>query len=114
MTAKLWSEEFRPQKILDVVGNPKAVNALMGWIEGWKEGKVNKNAILFYGPPGTGKTACAYSLANELNFDKIELNASDTRTKDVINRIVGSASSSGTLDIEKTRKVIIVDEIDGL
>jgi len=114
MTVKMWSEELRPQKIHDIVGNPKAVNAVMEWIEGWEKGKANKKAILLHGPPGTGKTSCAYSLANELNFDRIELNASDKRTKDVINRIIGSASSSGTLDIEKERKIIIVDEIDGI
>lgn len=114
MTVKVWSEELRPQKIQDVVGNPKAVSAVMEWIAGWEKGKTNKKAVLLHGPTGTGKTSCAYSLANELNFDRIELNASDTRTKDVINRIIGSASSSGTLDIEKERKIIIVDEIDGI
>ena len=114
MTAKLWSEEFRPKKTLDVVGNPKAVSAVIKWIEEWKRDKISKNALLLHGPTGTGKTSCAYSLANELNFDRIELNASDARTRDIIDKIVGSAASSGTLDIEKKKKIIIIDEVDGI
>ena len=110
-----WVEKYRPKRLKDVVGNSSAVNTLVKWVEEWRRGKPEKKAILLYGPPGVGKTSVAYALANELGYDYIELNASDTRTYSIINRIVGSASTTSTLSQEAMgRKLIILDEVEGI
>src|SRR3972149_2885674 len=109
-----WVERYRPQRLKDVAGNPGAVEALTSWIEGWKGGMPEKRAVLLYGPAGTGKTSVAHAMAKDRGYDSIELNASDTRTKGVIDRIVGAASSLATLDPAKVRKVLILDEVDGI
>jgi len=72
-----------------------------------------KRALLLYGPPGSGKTSTAYALAEELGCECIELNASDWRTRDVIERIVGTASRTGSL-VPGKKKLIIIDEVDGI
>jgi replication factor C large subunit len=79
----------------------------------WREGVPGKKAVLLYGSPGTGKTSAAYALANDLGYDRIELNASDARTRGIIDKIVGSASTSTALSPEKG-KIIILDEVDGI
>jgi len=106
-------EKYRPEKLEDIAGNPKAVRLLVDWMEKWKEGRHKKKSVLLHGPAGVGKTSAAYALARELNSDYIELNASDFRTRDVINRVVGSASKSGLLD-DYSGRIIIVDEVDGI
>jgi replication factor C large subunit len=111
---KTWVEKYRPRTLKEVAGNPRAIAALLAWVREWKTGMPKKRALLLYGPPGSGKTSAAYALARDLNYDYIELNASDWRTRDVINRIVGSASRFGTLDPEREKKVIILDEVDGI
>jgi replication factor C large subunit len=108
-----WVEKYRPASLKHVAGNPGAIKKLVSWVEGWKAGIPEKKAALLYGPPGTGKTSAAYALAGDMNYDIIELNASDTRTRDIVNRIVGSASTSGTLSPGKG-KVITLDEVDGI
>ena len=41
-------------------------------------------AILISGAPGIGKTTAAHLVANLLNYDILELNASDTRSKKLL------------------------------
>ncbi len=108
-----WVEKYRPQSLKNVAGNPGAIQKLVSWAEEWKDGIPKKKAVLLYGPPGTGKTSAAYALARDLNYDTIELNASDTRSYGIINRIVGAASTSRTLSPGKG-KIIILDEVDGI
>ncbi len=107
----LWSEIYRPKKVSEVLGNPKAIKEIEEWIDSWKKGKYK--ALLLYGPPGTGKTSVAKAIANDLRYDFVEMNASDQRSYKVIKEIVGPASQTSTLDKEESR-LILLDEIDGI
>ncbi|MBC8520661.1 MAG: AAA family ATPase, partial [Methanomicrobia archaeon] len=106
-----WTEEYRPKKLKEVVGNGKATEELKEWAEGVHKAKSKKAAIL-HGPPGCGKTSAAYALASELGWEVIELNASDQRSEGVIKSIVGPASASNTFS--KTTRLIILDEADNI
>ena len=67
---------------------------------------------LVYGSTGSGKTSSVYALADELNLEVIEVNASDVRNKDSINSLVGAASQQ--MSLFGKSKLILIDEIDGL
>ena len=67
---------------------------------------------MIFGPPGTGKTCSVYAIANELGMELLEVNASDTRDKENIQKIVGSSSMQ--LSLFGKPKVILVDELDGI
>ncbi|MFX0025958.1 MAG: replication factor C large subunit [Candidatus Hermodarchaeota archaeon] len=76
-----------------------------------------KAAILLEGPPGIGKTSIVYALANDLNMQVIETNASDTRTKAKLEaKLKETVKTKGILDfiVESKRKLILIDEVDGI
>lgn len=64
---------------------------------------------------GTGKTAAAEALSSEMGWDLIALNASDTRTFEVIRRVAGTAATTGTLLEGATgRRLVVLDEADNV
>ena len=76
-----------------------------------------KSAVLLEGPPGVGKTSIVYALANDLNMDVIETNASDVRTKDALqSRLSETVKSKSIMDYisKNKKKLILIDEIDGI
>ena len=78
---------------------------------------LDKSAILLEGKPGIGKTSIVYALANDLKMDVIETNASDTRTRDVLEKKLNETTKSrGIMDfiIEAKQKLILIDEVDGI
>jgi replication factor C large subunit len=106
-----WTEKYRPMTLSDIIGNDKAVTELKRWAEDWG---VYKNTAIIYGPPGIGKTSAAYALANDMGWETIELNASEQRTADIIQKIVGSAAQTGTFGGVSGRRLIILDEADNM
>jgi replication factor C large subunit len=68
--------------------------------------------VILHGSPGVGKTSAAHALANDMGWPVLELNASDSRTKDELARFAGRAASNTTLGGE--RQLIVLDEADNL
>ncbi|WP_049921147.1 replication factor C large subunit [Halopiger djelfimassiliensis] len=105
-----WTEKYRPTTLSEVRGNNKARDQLQEWAETWDD---HRDAVIVHGSPGIGKTSAAHALANDMGWPVMELNASDNRGADVIERIAGEASKSGTLTGgEAGRRLVIMDEAD--
>lgn len=79
-------------------------------------------AALLSGPPGVGKTTTATLVCQHLGYDTIEFNASDTRSKKLLQSEVAGLVSNKTLHgysyghNEKLtqKKVLLMDEVDGM
>src|SRR5690606_21454598 len=87
-----------------------ALQLMAGWARSWT---FSSKPLLLYGKPGTGKTSSVYALAADFSWEVIELNASDQRTRDIIKKVAGAGSVSGSL-IGASRKLILLDEADNL
>jgi len=107
----LWTYKYRPKKLDDIIGNEQAKQIVRAWAEAWNSGKPQK-PLLLYGPPGVGKTATAYAVASEYGWDLVEMNASDSRDRATVERILGAAAQASSLF--GGRKLILIDEVDGL
>ena len=105
----MWSEKYRPDDLDEMVGNEEARTKLLVWLKKWKPGT---KALLLVGPPGTGKTTTVHLTARLLGLSLVELNASDTRTKERLSKKLGEAIASVSLFGGST--LIFLDEVDGL
>ncbi len=115
MMSDIWVERYKPRKLSQVVGQWQAVQQMQLWAQGWARGKPPKKALLIYGSTGTGKSVAAAALARDLGWDLVEMNASDKRTMVEIQRVAGSASTSGTLlGGAAGRRLIVLDEADNI
>lgn len=104
-----WTETYRPESLAELRGNDKARDQLREWAERWDD---HREAVIVHGSPGIGKTSAAHALASDLGWDVMELNASDSRTRDVVERVAGEAAKSGTLTGGNGRRLLILDEAD--
>jgi len=104
----MWSEKYRPQSLMDMIGNEEARSAFVEWFGKWKKGT---KPLLMVGPPGIGKTTLANLAAKQFGYDMISLNASDVRNKqqiqEILSPVLGNASLLGS-------PMIFVDEVDGV
>ena len=70
------------------------------------------------GPPGIGKTTLATLTAREMDFDVLELNASDTRNKKQLDCMLLEAVSSRAIALGQGRalrqRLVIMDEVCNL
>jgi len=110
-----WTEKYRPSTLSEVRGNNKARDALAEWAETWDD---HREAVVVHGSPGIGKTSAAHALAADMGWETVELNASDQRTGDVIERFAGRAAKNATLAGSSagtsTRQLVILDEADNI
>ncbi|KAJ8516409.1 hypothetical protein ONZ45_g6270 [Pleurotus djamor] len=139
--SQLWTTRYAPQSLKEICGNKGQVEKLQQWLTDWpknmKSGfkKPGKNAmgtfraVLITGPPGIGKTTSAHLCAKLAGFTPIELNASDARSKKLVENGMninnksldgylaggsdhGATNSAGVSITD--RSCLIMDEVDGM
>lgn len=108
---ELWVEKYSPKSLVSVIGQDASIERMRSWAEAWKRGEPQK-PLLLHGQAGVGKTTSILALADDYNFELLELNASDVRNADKINHIAGVASVASTFSGKM--RMILFDEIDGL
>lgn len=103
----LWVEKYRPHAVEDCILPERLKKVFLDY--------VNKQEIpnlMLSGPAGCGKTTVAMAMCDQIGCNYLYINASLERGIDTIrNRITGYAS---TISLTGGRKVIILDEADGL
>lgn len=135
---QLWTVRYAPQNLKEVCGNKGQVEKLQQWLHDWpssvkcgfkKPGKHGMNvfrAVLITGPPGIGKTTSAHLCAKLEGFTPIEMNASDARSKKLVESgmninntsldgYIKGSSDTNSLGVTITDKsCLIMDEVDGM
>jgi len=104
----MWSEKYRPNNFLDLIGNEESRKLFVEWFTNWRKGI---KPILLVGPPGIGKTTLANLAAKQFGYDLISLNASDVRNKKNINEILSPVLGNQTV---LGTPMIFIDEVDGV
>src|SRR3989344_3739029 len=97
--------KYKPKKLNEIKGQDKPLEELRRYI-------LKKEPVLVYGKVGIGKTASVYALANELNYEILEVNASDLRNKEQMQKVVINNIKQASLFGKD--KIILIDEIDGI
>lgn len=108
-----WILKYRPRTLDEVVDQEEAKQKIVSWLKAWQTGNLpEKRALLLHGPAGCGKTSLVEAAARTLGFEIFEMNASDSRRKADIERMAKIASM--TTSLKGKRKIVLLDEIDGL
>jgi len=134
---QLWTTKYAPSKMTDICGNKGQVEKLQKWLRGWSknlklkfrvrgaDGAGGYRAAMIHGPPGIGKTTAAHLVAKLEGFDVLEYNASDTRSKKLMEETMRGVLDNTSLmgyfgvgekkqDVTKKKLVLIMDEVDGM
>ncbi len=97
--------KYKPKTLKEIYGQDGSLEELRKFI-------LKKEPVLIYGKTGVGKTASVYALAKELDYEILEVNASDLRNKEQIQNVVINNIKQGSLFGKD--KIILIDEIDGI
>jgi replication factor C subunit 1 len=135
--SKLWTVKYAPTSLEQIVGNKGQVEKIATWLRSFrknarldfklpgKDGTGAYRSVMIHGPPGIGKTTAAHLAAKMEGYDIVESNASDARSKrmveDGLKGVLGTTSLLGYFagdgkEVKDSQRklVLIMDEVDGM
>lgn len=110
---QLWTDQYAPQSVRDIIGHNDVVRSLSDWLTKWDTGCGTERGALLSGPPGIGKTTLVHLVARAAGYEIIEMNASDCRSASQIKALFENAVRSHVVVVGR-RRVVIMDEVDGM
>lgn len=111
--SQLWVDKYKPVKMSKIIGQTtdksNAVK-LFNWLKNWQKNHgadsksvkktwndqdqgTNFKCALLSGPPGIGKTTTATLVSKEAGYTYIEFNASDSRSKKLLDKVIGKLNT---------------------
>ncbi|NWT51868.1 RFC1 factor, partial [Erythrocercus mccallii] len=113
----LWVDKYKPVSLKAIIGQQgeqSCANKLLRWLRNWhkntledgqakpsktgsKDDGTGFKAALLSGPPGVGKTTTAALVCKELGYSCVELNASDTRSKNSLKEVVAESLNNTSI-----------------
>ena len=124
MTNDLWLEKYRPTTLKNYIGREDDIKEITEWIENFETRK--EKFLVLYGNPGVGKTTLARIIFDMYNYETVEINTSDYRSKKMIKERIGVISGSSIImdatfnkknpfKTKQYKKIgVLMDEIDGI
>ncbi|KAK7192528.1 hypothetical protein DPSP01_008832 [Paraphaeosphaeria sporulosa] len=135
--SRLWTTKYAPSSLNQICGNKATVERLQRWLQRFPkslktnfklagpDGSGSFRAVILHGPPGIGKTTAAHLVAKIEGYDIVESNASDTRSKKLVEEGLRGVLSTNSLngyfagdgkkvEAGKKKMVLIMDEVDGM
>jgi replication factor C subunit 1 len=135
--SQLWTVKYAPTSMAQICGNKGQVEKLQRWLRAWPknlktkfqlrgaDGSGGYRAAMIHGAPGIGKTTAAHLVAKLEGYDILEYNASDTRSKKLMEETMRGVLDNSSLmgyfapekskvDASKKKLVLIMDEVDGM
>ena len=89
-STEMWTDLYKPESIMDLVGNEGTINQLFEWLKDWDDihirgnkkvtkaprfsrnwadvPRINAKAAMLSGPPGIGKTSAARIICKHLGY----------------------------------------------
>ena len=140
----MWVDKYKPASLKNIIGqqgDKSNAKKLLNWLKNWNSNhngtkKLVKpspwakddsgaffKAALLSGPPGVGKTTTAHLVCKEANFDFVEMNASDTRSKRSLEEEISQLLSNTSLvdfaignksKVDSKNHALVMDEVDGM
>jgi len=111
----LWVNKYKPTTLSQIIDNKNAITKIKNWLKTWSSQSSNKKACLINGRSGIGKTTSAILIAKEFNYNVIEYNASDLRTKNQLkNCFLRATLTRQNICKPDQKNLVIMDEVDGI
>lgn len=110
---------IKPQSLSELVGLKTNHDKIGEFLNDFQSKTIGfKKACLLHGHQGTGKTTSVHCIAHDYYFPLVEINGSETRTKDALINALSSIISTVPMEYQQDHttlhRIILIDEADGL
>ena len=101
----IFTNKYNPRELEELLVSKEKILLLKTHI-------LERKPILVNGPTGCGKTSLAFVLAKQLNYEVLELNASDRRSKNNLESVLAPSIKEGSLFY--SGRLILIDDVEAI